>query len=156
MVYQEMTSLSEITSENSRDTKNKTGLICVLNDSHPNRRQDENHGHLGKVLYSSADLEQSTAVMNFEENMSQSSFTHRGKESLEESALKIFQRDENVGEAQVQEFSTRDPTLPKSEVKGFTILDHEHTTLNTDGEERGMHAKIADHEKQLMELQEQV
>ena len=147
MAYQEITSTSEFRGEESKENKNKTGL---------NQGQDESRGHLGKVQYSSADFEQTTTIMNLEGNMSQSSLIQQGKDSIEKSVVKIFEQDENFGKA--QGLSTSDLISSKPESKGSGIRDHEHINLNTDGEERGMHAlsKIADHEKQLMELQEQV
>ena len=132
-----------------------TGRSYLPNDHHQSQSQDENQNS-----FSLADLE-TRINMRVAENARQSPSKSDSEENHERAFIEgkdsLARQDEIVSEVNARRLPGRDPMPSGHNVTNTANSSVEHGNINTE-EKRGLQAlsKIAEHEKQLMELQEQV
>ena len=153
MIYQEITSISE-----SR-TEGEASCQYAQDGLQQSQHQVEDPRQLTKTNLSSTDLQQQAVDVNVGGNFLQSRCSHESTKSLDTSAVKFSEQlNESIDKIQSREVSNGALISSNSEVKGSTIPGYQGASAHADEKAAEMHtlSKIAEHEMQLMELQEQV
>ena len=155
MVYQEASCMAQSRIETTVEETATTGQSCLPTDHHQSQSQDENQNS-----FSLADLE-SRINMRVAENARQSPSKSDSEENHERAFMEgkdsLARQDEIASEVKARRLPGRDLMPSGHSVTNTANSSVEHGNINTE-EKRGLQAlsKIAEHEKQLMELQEQV